>query len=86
MKWINEEYNNIPKKPLLVICINKCDLPVNIDISLIADWAIEYDCPIIQTSAATGTNIKNLFTKIASLLEKQANSFSEVQRINITIS
>lgn len=66
-KWIDTELVGIIPRPLIVVCMNKSDLP-SADLDPIAQWASEGCYPIYHTSARTGTNVNALFKKIATIL------------------
>ena len=68
--WIDQEWNNLVPKPLLIICLNKCDLPPTFAIDEIANWAAQNEIPIVQTSALNGLNVKLLFEKAAKILDQ----------------
>ncbi|OHT01680.1 small GTP-binding protein [Tritrichomonas foetus] len=69
LKWVEQEWNNLNPSPLLIICLNKCDLQPNFDLEEVAEWASQMEIPIVQTSALSGSNVKLLFEKAARMLD-----------------
>ncbi|KAK8900437.1 hypothetical protein M9Y10_002764 [Tritrichomonas musculus] len=66
--WTKNEWISMNPLPLLLICLNKCDLNPSFDLENVANLALKLEVPIVQTSALLGTNVKNLFKKVVSLL------------------
>ena len=64
-KWVQELQKYLPGAPIL-ICANKCDMPNKaVDEGMALAYAKEVGAEHIMTSAKSGLNVKEAFTKLA---------------------
>ncbi|OQS55866.1 RAB5B [Ecytonucleospora hepatopenaei] len=72
-KWVTDLTNEKPENFLKVLVANKIDLNENAIVTeeMGKEYAKSKNILFFQTSAKTGENIKELFTKIANILPKE---------------
>jgi small GTP-binding protein len=66
--WIEIDLEGLRPKPLVLICVNKADLPPVLDVDEVTEWASELGYRVYQTSALSGAGILQLFLDVASAL------------------
>lgn len=76
--WINNEWQSMNPLPILIICLNKCDLSPCFDLENVAELASSYNIPVVQTSALSGANVSKLFQKAAEMLSESTHYHSYV--------
>ena len=69
-RWIDDVKSERGEDVIIVLCGNKSDLSEKREVSFEEgeSKARDLDCIFMETSAKTGHNVKNLFTKIAQSL------------------
>lgn len=65
-KWYSELTDEVGEIPVVILCGNKLDLTPGINTSEFEDWANENKIMFITVSALDGTNVDELFLKIAT--------------------
>lgn len=76
--WINSEWQSMSPTPMLIICLNKCDLSPTFDIENVAEMARNFNIPVVQASALSGANVNKLFQKVVEMLFSSAHRHSYV--------
>ena len=78
--WIECESSELEKNPLVIICGNKSDLDSSVDEEAVKSFADSREVKYFFTSARKGTNIKDMFTYIASALLDRFSDETEVTK------